>query len=230
MKNSMNNIDSTSNSNTPKLGLFPLTAHLMPGGRMQLRVFEPRYIRLVRDSLRNEQGFGLCMLNPEGDVTKNEHIHPIGTLAKIVDFETLNDGYLGITIIGEALFDIHTIETEKDGLRTATVSFRNELANVAKVESESTQECELKNRLQEVFTNYPEFAALYPEQYFDSAEWVCNRWLEILPLAAEAKQELLAANNLRVTQNYLQCLFAENNEDDKDDGESNVMQRKHGSI
>ncbi|MCH8492000.1 MAG: LON peptidase substrate-binding domain-containing protein [Idiomarina sp.] len=230
MKNSTNNIDSMSNSNTLKLGLFPLTAHLMPGGRMQLRVFEPRYIRLVRDSLRNEQGFGLCMLNPDGDVVNNEHIHPIGTLAKIVDFETLNDGYLGITIVGESLFDIHAIETEKDGLRTANVSFRSGLANVAKVETESTQECELKKRLQEVFTNYPEFAGLYPEQHFDSAEWVCNRWLEILPLAAEAKQELLAANNLRVTQNYLQCLFAENNEDDQSDDDSNVRQRKHGSI
>jgi Lon protease-like protein len=230
MKNSTNSIDSTSNSNTPKLGLFPLTAHLLPGGRMQLRVFEPRYIRLVRDSLRNEQGFGLCMLNPDGDVANNEHIHPIGTLAKIVDFETLSDGYLGITIVGESLFDIHTIATEKDGLRTATVSFRNELANVARLESESTQECELKKRLQEVFTNYPEFASLYPEQHFDSAEWVCNRWLEILPLAAEAKQDLLAANNLRVTQNYLQCLFAKNNEDEQSDDDSNARQPKHSSI
>lgn len=230
MKNSINNIGPTSNSNTQKLGLFPLTAHLMPGGRMQLRVFEPRYIRLVRDSLQNEQGFGLCMLNPEGDIAKNEHIHPIGTLAKIVDFETLNDGYLGITIVGEALFDIQSIETEKDGLRTAKISFRNEPENVVKVESERTQKCELKNRLQEVFANYPEFAALYPDQYFDSAEWVCNRWLEILPLAAEVKQELLAANNLRVTQNYLQCLFAENNEDNQNDREDNVTQRKHRSI
>lgn len=230
MKNSTNNIDSTSNSNTLKIGLFPLTAHLMPGGRMQLRVFEPRYLRLVRDSLRNGQGFGLCMLNPDGDVANNEHIHPIGTLAKIIDFETLNDGYLGITIVGESLFDIHAIETEKDGLRAASVSFRNGLANVTKVESESTQECELKKRLQEVFTNYPEFAGLYPEQHFDSAEWVCNRWLEILPLAAEEKQELLAANNLHVTQNYLQCLFEQNNKDDQDDGGSTVTEQKHDPI
>lgn len=220
MKNSTETTDSTSNSNTRKLGLFPLTAHLMPGGRMQLRVFEPRYIRLVRNSLRNEQGFGLCMLNPDGDVAKNEHIHPIGTLAKIIDFETLSDGYLGITIAGEQLFHIDAIETEKDGLRTAAITFKHAPEGVADAQIESSSECELRKRLHEVFTNYPEFAELYPEQHFDRAEWICNRWLEILPLAAEIKQELLAVNNLHATKSYLQCLFAENEDDDQNDNDA----------
>ena len=45
--------------NSTSLGLFPLTSTVLPGGRMQLRVYEPRYLRLVRESLREQTGFGL---------------------------------------------------------------------------------------------------------------------------------------------------------------------------
>ncbi|RUO38845.1 peptidase S16 [Aliidiomarina shirensis] len=230
-----------SQNDVKKIGLFPLTAHILPGGRMQLRVFEPRYMRLVRESLRNQQGFGLCMLNPNGDLTTNQHIYSVGTLVKVIDFESLDDGYLGITIVGEQLFDIQSIVTEKDGLRVGEVVLRNpaitssehgatpstdttnngasttttisadnsEAAAVA-----SSDECELKRRLQEVFANYPEFASLYPEQNFDDANWVCNRWLEILPLQAETKQELLNQEDAPQLQAFLRQLFEENSNED----------------
>ncbi|RUO22300.1 peptidase S16 [Aliidiomarina iranensis] len=227
-----------------KLGLFPLTAHILPGGRMHLRVFEPRYMRLVKDSLRTQEGFGLCMLNSNGDLSNNEHIYPIGTLVKIIDFESLEDGYLGITIVGERLFDIKTITTEKDGLRVGDVVLRDlpqeVVGNSAENETDenspqvqpelsggshdvnpafvkvavATDECELKRRLQEVFTNYPEFARLYPEQNFDDARWVCNRWLEILPLPAQTKQELLRHDDAAQLQAFLRRLFDENTDED----------------
>lgn len=206
-----------SDSKIKELGLFPLTAHILPGGRMQLRVFEPRYMRLVRDSLRNQHGFGLCMLNPNGDLSRNEHIHTVGTLVKVIDFESLDDGYLGITIVGEQLFDIQNIKTESDGLRVGNVILRDmadSAASLGDTHVASNDECELKRRLQEVFDNYPEFARLYPEQKFDDSLWVCNRWLEILPLQAETKQALLNQNDAPQLQAYLRQLFEENlNED-----------------
>lgn len=205
-----------SDSNVIKLGLFPLTAHILPGGRMQLRVFEPRYMRLVRDSLRNQHGFGLCMLNPNGDLSRNEHIHSVGTLVKVIDFESLDDGYLGITIVGEQLFDIQSIETEKDGLRVGEVILRS-LPDTTAANAEdhvaSNDECELKRRLHEVFDNYPEFASLYPEQNFDDSFWVCNRWLEILPLQAETKQALLNESDAPQLQAYLRQLFEESSDE-----------------
>lgn len=198
----------TLSAQTLQLGLFPLTAHLLPGGRMQLRVFEPRYVRLVRDALRNDQGFGLCMLNSAGDTSLNQHIFPIGTRAKIIDFETLADGYLGITIAGEQLFTVDNIVTEKDGLRVGSVELIQPLAPPP--ELPFPDGCELQRRLQEVFSKYPEFAKLYPEQYFQDPLWVCYRWLEILPLSAATKQEILAAPELSTMQQYLEQLFVEN--------------------
>lgn len=194
---------------TQQLGIFPLTSTVLPGGRMQLRVFEPRYLRLVRESLREQSGFGLCMLNPEGDCDKNTHIHKIGTLVRIVDFESLPDGYLGITIIGDRLFEIESLTTESDGLRRAKVQFKSMDTSDSFLQSQAWPN-ELQQRLQEVFNNYPEFARLYPEHNFDDPLWVCNRWLEILPLPSDVKQELLSGNDFYQMQNYLAQLFAEN--------------------
>ena len=44
------------------LVLFPLSAHLLPGGIMPLRIFEPRYQRMIAES--REREFALCMLDP----------------------------------------------------------------------------------------------------------------------------------------------------------------------
>ena len=44
------------------LVLFPLSAHLLPGGIMPLRIFEPRYQRMIAEV--REREFALCMLDP----------------------------------------------------------------------------------------------------------------------------------------------------------------------
>ena len=92
-----------------QLGLFPLTSNVLPGGRMRLRIFEPRYLRMVKESLSQNSGFILCMLNPLGNIEKNEHIYKVGTHVHVVDFESLTDGMLGITIEGDSLVEISEI-------------------------------------------------------------------------------------------------------------------------
>ena len=44
------------------LPLFPLHAVLVPGGALDLRVFEPRYLDLVRECGRTGRGFGVCLI------------------------------------------------------------------------------------------------------------------------------------------------------------------------
>lgn len=198
-----------SEQNTQTLGLFPLTSHILPGGRMQLRIFEPRYVRLVREALKAQSGFGLCMLNPEGCKDENTHILTTGTLVRIVDFESLSDGYLGITIEGDRIFDIQDIWTESDGLRKGTVSLRMPTAQQSG-QGVNEQDSILIERLREVFEVYPEFAELYPEKQFDDPLWVYHRWLEILPLQPTTKQNLLRHDYTKDVQHFLHDLFAQN--------------------
>ena len=44
------------------LPLFPLSTVLYPRGRLQLRVFEPRYLDMVRECSRRGSGFGVCLI------------------------------------------------------------------------------------------------------------------------------------------------------------------------
>jgi len=91
------------------LPLFPLGAVLFPGGRMPLRVFEPRYVDLVRDCLKHDSEFGIVWIRegrevvsaPESAMPK---LAQLGTTARIVDWDALSDGRLGITVEGGQKF------------------------------------------------------------------------------------------------------------------------------
>src|SRR5690554_425390 len=184
------------------VALFPLTSHILPGGRIHLRIFEQRYIRMVKEALSEQKGIGICMLDPKGNEADNTHILPIGTLVNVVDFESLVDGMFGITVAGEQLFEIRSIATAQDGLRTGQVVLREHWAT----NSLSNEDILLRQRLQEVFDAYPELSQMYPEKKFDDEPWICQRWLEILPLEPKQKQKLLANSQTAPVREFIRQL------------------------
>lgn len=185
-----------------RLALFPLTVHVLPGGRLELRIFEPRYIRMVKEAFSLQADFGICMLDPSGSEQHNTHIFPLGTLVKIVDFEQLENNMLGITVEGIQLFEIVQISTAADGLRTGAVQFRPnwQPAPLQK------QDMILKQRLTEVFDTYPELSQLYPDKQLQDERWLCQRWLEILPLEPQKKQQLLLEPQLLAVKQFIHQL------------------------
>jgi len=170
---------------------------------MRLRIFEPRYLRLVKEALADDVGFILCMLNPQGNIERNEHIYSVGTHVNVVDFESLPDGMLGITIEGTSLVKINTISTESDQLRRGVVEFLKPWPNNVAEEAKPS----LVARLQEVFKMYPELNALYPEKRYDDIAWLCGRWLELLPLEPGQKQSLIASQCPKQISSYICELF-----------------------
>ncbi len=90
------------------LPLFPLSAVLFPAARMSLRVFEPRYVDLVRDCLRDDTEFGVVWIREGREVTVPGAGMPklaqLGTTARIVDWDALPAGRLGVTIEGVTKF------------------------------------------------------------------------------------------------------------------------------
>src|SRR3546814_4876218 len=70
------------------LGLFPLHAVLVPGAALGLRVFEPRYLDLVRDCGRNGGGFGICLIMDGEEAGAAAKPAAFGTEAVIEDFDT----------------------------------------------------------------------------------------------------------------------------------------------
>jgi len=86
--------------------LFPLNTVLFPGGPLSLRIFEPRYLDLVRDCTRNGSGFGVCLILQGREAGEPAVPAAVGTFARIVDFYTLSDGLLGIRAEGGERFRV----------------------------------------------------------------------------------------------------------------------------
>ncbi|WP_137166441.1 LON peptidase substrate-binding domain-containing protein [Salinimonas lutimaris] len=186
-----------------RLPLFPLTAHLLPEGRMALRIFEPRYIRMVKEVCANNSEFAVCMLNAQGEKKNNTHICQYATTARVIDFELLQDGLLGIKVAGISGVTVGNIETDSDGLRFGDCQ---DLAQ-CHCDVSVPQISPMVERLQELFERYPEVSDLYDHPRFENAHWVLNRWLELLPVDAGEKQQFLAQHDCSALLAYLKTLI-----------------------
>ncbi|MBT0585833.1 LON peptidase substrate-binding domain-containing protein [Alteromonas oceanisediminis] len=184
------------------LPLFPLSAHLLPGGRMALRIFEPRYTRMVKEVCASDGSFVICMLNARGNKENNTHIHSIGTRSKVIDFDILEDGLLGITVEGVEPVRVTAISTENDGLRVGQCD------KLTDWEIDIDDNIEpMDSRLKEIFEKYPEVNGLYSSPQFDNPIWVIRRWLELLPVDAQQKQKLLEEKDCSQALSFLRQLI-----------------------
>ncbi|MDC0609934.1 LON peptidase substrate-binding domain-containing protein [Vibrio sp.] len=170
--------------------LFPLGSIVLPEGKMKLRIFEPRYKRMVSECSKQGKGFGICLF----DSNAGENINPLsayGCYVKIVDFETLSDGLLGITVSGIKRFKLRSVRKDFDELRLATVDW---LPNWDFIELNSGEK-EMAEKLQEIYKQFPEIGELYQQRFLDDLSWVTQRWLELLPLSNDQFDELINNSN-----------------------------------
>jgi uncharacterized protein len=168
------------------LPLFPLQTVLFPGGPLSLRIFEPRYLDLVRRCLKQQSAFGVVLILEGAEAGPVTAIATIGTTARLVDFEPLPDGLLGVVCVGERRFRVLRHWREDDGLNVAEVEYLAESAPCALPPALA----HLGELLRELI---PRLASDYThvEAHYEDAAWVGNRWAEILPLAPVEKQSLL---------------------------------------
>ena len=102
------------------ISLFPLSGVLLPHGKMPLQIFEQRYLDLVRNSMKSGEPFGNVWIRRGSEVAQrgraSADLGDWGTLARIVDWDQLPNGLLGITIEGQGRFDLYATETQANGL------------------------------------------------------------------------------------------------------------------
>jgi len=104
------------------LPLFPLSAVLFPGARLPLRIFESRYLDMVRECMRADSGFGVVW-RLDGDAESAGGHARVGTEARIIDFSTLEDGLLGIDCRGTRRFTVRSTRFRGNGLLMAEVDW-----------------------------------------------------------------------------------------------------------
>jgi len=171
-------------SATNELPLFPLKTVLFPGGPLQLRIFEPRYLDMVARSLRGANRFGVVAIR-EGAEVGAATWHDVGTAAEIVDWHQESGGLLGVLAVGREMFRVEQSHRQTDGLYVGAVAWLPPLA-ARSLPAEHAPLAVLLRSLLEPLPAYRGGATA-----FDDAVWVGCRLAETLPLALEVKQALL---------------------------------------
>ena len=181
--------------------LFPLKTVLFPGGPLPLRIFEPRYLDMVSECLRNDTPFGVLLIR-EGGETEPAKTADVGTLARITDWYQGSDGLLGITAVGEHRFRLLSSEQRPNGLRVGEIEVLPDEPATPMPEQYKAMSHILAGVLDDLGRLY---ATL--DRRFDDAAWVTSRFVEILPLDLEKKQQCLEDSDplerLRIVQKLL---------------------------
>ena len=115
-------------SSSRTIPLFPLRIVMFPRGRAELQIFERRYIDLIRNCLKTNTGFGICLLKTGEETIREDSqqtVHRTGTYANIVDWDQLDNGLLSITAEGQNKFHIDNCWQEESGLLMAEAAFSN---------------------------------------------------------------------------------------------------------
>lgn len=185
-----------------EIPLFPLGTLIFPGGPLPLRIFETRYIDLVRRCMREDSGFGVVMIREGAEAGGPAETFDVGTYARIVDFSQQPDGLLGIQAQGERRFRIVERRQARDGLNLASVEWLPPEAIVPL----PAEFAELGPAVEGALTQLGEpYASL--ERRLDDAAWVSGRLAEILPLPAGHKQHVLELDDPVERLRYMRPLF-----------------------
>ncbi len=175
-----------------RLPLFPLRAVLFPGGLLNLKVFEARYLDLVTTCLREQSRFGAICLRQGKEVGRDGvRLEPVGVFARITEVDSQQSGILQVRCVGGQRFELDEIPVQRDdGLwEAAALTIEDDAPETPAPELLDT----VKALAQAIGTLKAQGALPFEEPFrLDDAGWVANRWCELLPIPLAAKQKLMA--------------------------------------
>jgi Lon protease-like protein len=207
-----------------RVALFPLSVVLFPQGVLPLRVFEARYMDMVRDCMRDETSFGVC-LTADGKSPSTDMVlttAEVGCLARITAWDMQQLGLLQIRTVGGDRFRLLASESQPNGLLVGEIDLieadedqpipdehRPCVDLLTRIIEDMSAQLAEKRRTGEAADTSPVLAQLpFEEPYqLESSAWVSNRLCEVLPVPLKAKQKLMeltdAATRLEIVHTYL---------------------------
>ena len=170
-----------------EIPIFPLRTVLFPGAVLPLRIFEQRYLTMIRDCAQSDTGFGVCLIREGEEAVSPVKPAQVGTHAQIVDWYTLDDGLFGVSTFGTARFITEAVWQQDDGLFKAKIKVLPEPPQTQVPAAYSVLSDVLARFIEKAGAQYPQST---PESVQD-ATWVGYRLSELLPLSGVEKQHLL---------------------------------------
>lgn len=170
--------------------LFPLSSVVLPDGILPLRIFEPRYLDMVRDCVKHQSGFGVCLIKEGSEVGAAAKPLAFGTLVEIIDWDQDDNGLLTISALGKQKFRITDTTAAKSGLLSGNVELLP-----AEVSSPVPQEFyHLQDTMQQILEQVGP-TINYEKPELADALWLGSRFVELLPMSADIRHELLSMDD-----------------------------------
>ena len=122
-----------------RIPIFPLSgALLLPGGRLPLNIFEPRFLCMVRDAMT--QPHRLIGMIQSRDDSEEDSLYDVGCAGRISNYSETDDGRILITLSGTARFRLLDFDDGAGGYRLARVSWSEFKSDLMPSETEIGRE------------------------------------------------------------------------------------------
>ena len=188
------------------ISVFPLSNFIMfPHTTVPLNIFEPRYIDMINDSMKNEKLIGMIQPNyKDNRNNSNPELYEIGCLGKITSFQETENGNFLIELKGLIRFKIlEEIETSKK-YRSCKVNY-NEFKNDLNNTKENIKFSDLELIFKDLKTLFEKkgFIINWKALEKQSLDETINALAMASPFTLEEKQILLEAPNLDLRKNKI---------------------------
>lgn len=195
-----------------KIPLFPLGATLYPQGVMALRIFEVRYLDMIKTCLREHTPFGVVTIDQGSEVRvagQDVEFHTIGTLAELIHFDAVQPSLFMIRAQGKQRFRIKDRELAINGLWWANVECipaDEEIPIPPDLQPSATALRDIIETIaqQDIAENDQPFIKPYR---LNDCGWVSNRCAELLNIPEAQKQHLLTMENPRLRLDMIQDIL-----------------------
>lgn len=189
------------------LPIFPLPIFILPGGITRLRIFEQRYLKLIRLASK-ENGFVIAShsTNKDNQSTVKIEDHEWGSWVDIINFDQGDDGVLEVDVKCKYLVHLICVEKDEDNLHFSTVKI-NPHWSQKEINDVSTP---LLLTLVSVFEQSPLLQSFYKNDMTDNTNWVVARWLEILPISLEVKTLFSKPDSFHTAQEFVHSILSSN--------------------
>jgi hypothetical protein len=189
-----------SNPSSRKIPLFPLGTVLFPDGVIALKIFEARYLDMIKKCLREKTEFGvISILKEQGDEDASLTFSQIGTLAQIEDFDPVQPALYMTKSFGTQRFKLLNSSQESNGLWLGEVELLDN-DPVTPIAKEHQGVVKLLNEIISVIQSEDLLGDAPFKKPFrvDDCGWVSNRLAELLPISLAQKNHLLSQTNPRI--------------------------------
>jgi len=191
----------------PVVPIFPLSGVLLlPGGRLPLNIFEPRYQAMVSDALAYPRLIGMVQPQDSTGASGNPPVYRVGCAGRILSFSETDDGRYLITLAGLARFDITAELPLIKGYRPVRVEWSRFRGDFATAPADGVDRTRLLTVLKPYFDRH-EISCDWDAVTKTEDQHLITTLAMVCPFAPNEKQALLESATLAERATLLTALI-----------------------